>query len=343
VGCNVKIYLTYEPKHSIEVLTMSERFVETNPDLVEQIRSLYCIYEAIQWAVPQTQENFGSGHVFPIVESWQEMQVSYNLCMFGFYKQAMVSLRSAFELGLLNVYWNLNDNGHLVIKNWLQSTENTPRFKDIWKQLESDPRILMFQKSHDVKSQLKQLGYLHEYVHTAGYYYSSEFKRIKTNYQTFDERAFRTWLKSASEVTKMVCLLHVIKYPVIVIRSDYDAKFGIDRPLCVMDEHIIQSIEKLLGGNYMKTVYEIANEDPTVKWLKSLPDLSEDERDNTIIEYDKVQIERMGLYEWLEKEKKGYGDEWESDKIQARIELLSKWAHEKGFLRPMMDRFSNED
>lgn len=83
-------------------------------NLEERISKLGWAYYSIGSVIPQTVDSLWSGHFFPYTESWDELQVSFCLSLFGLYKQAMVSLRSGLELGLLSVYWNLNDDGHIV-------------------------------------------------------------------------------------------------------------------------------------------------------------------------------------------------------------------------------------
>ena len=111
----------YKPEKSITVLKQTEDYFEKNPDTIRKIKELSWICDSIGKTVPQTTENFWSGHFFPYTESWDELQISFNLVMFGFYKQAFMSLRSGLELGLLSVYYNINDDGHLEVQSWVVS------------------------------------------------------------------------------------------------------------------------------------------------------------------------------------------------------------------------------
>jgi len=125
----------YDCGRSIQVYEKSQKLIEAN-GYRYRIAELAWVYHSIGGVIPQTTKNLWSGHFFPWEESWEEIQVSFNPCLFGFYKQAMVSLRSGLELGLLSVYWNLNDDGHKVIQDWLSSREDTPCLGEIWKKLE---------------------------------------------------------------------------------------------------------------------------------------------------------------------------------------------------------------
>jgi hypothetical protein len=41
-------------------------------------------YHSTGDVIPHTSLNFWSGHFFPWVESWEELQISLNLCSLGF-------------------------------------------------------------------------------------------------------------------------------------------------------------------------------------------------------------------------------------------------------------------
>jgi hypothetical protein len=127
----------FEADKSIEVYKQTENYFTENPDVKSRIEELGWVYHTVGMIIPQNFENLWSGHFFPFIESWEELQVSFNLICFGLYKQAFVSLRSGLELGLLSVYYNINDDGHNTVKDWLKSKDikeaNTPPAHKIWK------------------------------------------------------------------------------------------------------------------------------------------------------------------------------------------------------------------
>ena len=100
----------WHPDKSVGVYEESKRFLDQS-GLEPEITRVGWTYHHVGDLIPHTMENFWSGHFFPWLESWEEIQISCNLALFGFYKQAKVSLRGGLELGLLSVYWNLNDRG----------------------------------------------------------------------------------------------------------------------------------------------------------------------------------------------------------------------------------------
>src|ERR1035437_2643675 len=121
------------------------------------------------------------------------MQIAYNLVEMGFYKQSFYSLRRGFELGLLSVYWNLNDDGHIIIQDWLNDEIDTPRFNIVWDKLNSHNNFSKFQEFFDIKTRLLNLGYLHNYVHSKGRLYSNMMGKPKSNHQTFEADCFEEW------------------------------------------------------------------------------------------------------------------------------------------------------
>jgi len=341
----------YEPKNSIKVLKETEKYLEENLELENRLDESKWIYHSIGMIIPQTFENLFSGHFFPYLESQQELQISFNLVCFGLYKQAFVSLRSALELGLLSVYYNINDDGHNTVKDWLSSKDsydsNTPRAGKVWKILLSNPNIKEFNDKHDLRKTFDELGYLHNYVHTKGAKFSNRMGLLKGNSQTFESNLIIKWLKSYEDVIFLICILHLLKYPLAVVRFDYSKKFGIDIPsFGGLQEYYIDKIAKMLPEGYLKDIEEIAKKDKqtqeTIKEIKSFPDMTDEEVENQALELEKMFIEDgEGFILWLESQKnilKAVGETEFSDSMKMRIEILRSWAIENDFMNPKFER-----
>ncbi|MBT3257380.1 MAG: hypothetical protein HN366_13130 [Deltaproteobacteria bacterium] len=106
------------------MLEYSNVFFKNNPKIKDKYEALSWAYHSVGKMIPHTTENFWSDHFFPYTESWDELQISFNLVLFGLYKQAFVSLRSGLELSMLSVYYNINDDGHKTVQDWLKSKDN---------------------------------------------------------------------------------------------------------------------------------------------------------------------------------------------------------------------------
>jgi len=334
----------YEPDKSIQVYKRTIEYLEKHADVKEKIQELSWVYQSLHHVIPTTTSSFWSGHNFPFTESWDELQISFNLICFGLYKQAMSSLRSALELGLLSVYYNINNDGHIAVKKWLSSADtkeaDTPKIQDVWKILIKHENIEKFQKEFDINKRLLDLNFLHNYVHTKGYIYSNKLGKKKSNFQTFEEDFVFLWLSKFEEIIIIVMTLHLLKYPTALIKYDYSIKFGIDIPSfshLQIDE--IDSLKKYLPKDYYELLEKISINDPETRdffeWIKTYPDMSEEDVENQIVEMDKDDIERQGIIDYKKQQLIIYGvDDFDGfpNKVKNRITKLEKWAIKKGFI-----------
>ena len=343
----------YEPEKSIAVFKKTEDFFKKNPDIKRKIKELGCVYDSIGNTVPQTTENFWSGHLFPYTESWDELQISFNLVIFGFYKQAFMSLRSGLELGLLSVYYNINDDGHHEVQSWLKSKDSweadTPRTKKIWQILNSNTNIATFNKELNIRERYNKLSFLHNYVHTKGYKYSNHLGIPKSNFQTFEEKIFLKWLTTYQEIIIIIVTLHLLKYPIGVIEFDWSKKIGIDNPFPVLEIFEIQRISNLLPNDYMTAIKTIADKDKFTqdlyRHIENIPDMTQEEKELQSIDFDKSMIENgQGFLEWekqqIEWMKKYYNED--ENEILKRIEILRKWAIENNMMKPKIERLKDQ-
>jgi len=329
---------TYTPDRSLAVHGEFQSLLEESGHF-KKITELAWAYHDVGDLIPHPLEALWSGHFFPWVESWEDLQISCTLCLFGLYKQAMASLRSALELGLLSVYWNLNDDGHTTVKSWLRSRQDTPRSKEIWRRLASHPNFQAFQEQHDLKARILDLGFLHDYVHTKGRKYSNAFGIMKSNYQTLERSAFDTWFSSFAEVIRVLAICHLIKYPLGVIHFPWSKKFGIDTPMFGgLDGHQVDRLHELVGDNIFQTLTTIAANDPhvagIVEWAQSLPDMSAQDVKDQIVNMDKQEIEMSGLPQWLKNQRVILNHVEDKEHYERRIALLTAWAKENGFDKP---------
>jgi hypothetical protein len=336
----------YEPDHSIDVYKSTDEYFEKNKDIVERIFTISMVYQAIRDAIPTTMENFWSGHFFPYMESWDELQVSFTLCQFGLYKQAMSSLRSGLELGLLSVYYNINDEGHKTVQKWVNSRDtsdaDTPKFSEVWKILIGHPNIQKFQNKIDLKKRIQELGYLHNYVHTKGKKYSNDIGLLKSNFQTFEEEGLMKWLVAFQEIVTLVTTLHMLKYPTTMADLNYEQKFGIDVPGF---PHIrtggLDRIETFLPKEYFSLIKEIATEDSEAiqfkEWIEGLPDITNNQVEEQLINLDKMDIRGGGFQNYTKNQLTMYAAtsvEGLPNDVKLRMDKLEIWARENGEYEP---------
>ena len=136
----------------------------------------------------------------------------------------------------------------------------------------------------------------------------------------------------------------MIKYPIGVMKFDYSAKFGIDLPsFGGLREFEVDRLEKIIGQDIFQHLEAIAKIDDHVRsvmdWVMSLPTMSAEDIKNQIIEFDKEEIERIGLEQWLENEKLLFGKEFAVDPShKSKVEYLINWAKENGYEKPIWER-----
>ncbi len=344
---------TYDPDTSINVYEKTNEYLESNKEISDKISELSWLYHSALDIIPTTIDSFWSGHNFPYVESWEESQISFSQMCFGLYKQSMSSLRSVLELGLLSVYYNINDDGHNAVQKWLNSEDskeaNTPRITDIWKILIKNENIQKFQKNSDLKQRLLNLNYLHNYVHTKGQLYSNRLGRLKSNCQTFEQDYVLKWVETFEEIVTIVMTLHLLKFPNGMISYDYSRKFGIDIPsFSHLQGFQIQKLKKYLKNNDFKILSTISSEDPEtinfMEWIESLPEMTENDVENQIVDMDKREIERQGMKSYEKNQLTMYQAE-SIDQLPASVKIrydkLHKWAVENDFLEGKINTAGN--
>lgn len=177
-----------------EVVASTETFFKDHPEYAEIIETYVLAFHNIINLIPATIDNFWSGNLFPYASAEYELHSSVYFATRGFYKHALNSLRSVLELGLLSVYWDIEDKSHIEIQEWLQSKEDTPFRRTIERRLLENKNIKRF---NDERGFFTQLGALYRrlssFTHTKGAIYSSRALSI-SNFNTFQEMFLRYWV-----------------------------------------------------------------------------------------------------------------------------------------------------
>lgn len=245
----------------------------------------------------------------------------------------------------MSVYYNLNDDGHNVIKAWLRAEAsweaNTPTSKRIWKILLSNENIKHFDEKHGLQQLFEELGFLSNFVHAKGHQYSNFVGKRKSNYQTFEADVFIKWLKTYEKVVSLVITLHMLKYPISTIRYDWDRKVGFDNPFPVCDSYIVDNFEGVIGVEFFQDIAQIAKKDNVTQDLIAhvlgMPDLTKNERKEKVIEFDKLMIEIGNGFElWKENELNLYASTSKETRTELidKINKLESWAKSNGYYDP---------
>ncbi|HZX14247.1 MAG TPA: hypothetical protein VFF49_07585 [Thermodesulfobacteriota bacterium] len=101
------------------------------------------------------------------------------------------------------------------------------------------------------------------------------------------------------EVVKVLSILHLINYPIGIIKLDYFSKFGIDIPMFGgLEPFKVERIEKVIRQDVFRDIEAFAEVDDDVKriieWVSSLPDMSGEEVENQKKEFVRNMTKKLG-------------------------------------------------
>lgn len=279
--------------------------------------------------------DFFSGYSFSLMESYEELECSHKLIKFGFYKQSMISLRVALEIGLLSVYWNIFGKDSVKFKEWFKSKENTPRKdNDFWNTIKTNKNISCFDERYKIIDEIKTNS-LSNFVHTKGLFYSNYHQRSSKE-DPFD--GYREWLLGFKNVVRYIEIFHLLLFPTLNIRHSTSfllRKFGTFGKMPIFgaghgDE--MHCIYSFIPNEQKEFIIELTSNDAEVKyikkWLNGLPDLTEGEVVEIKIEEAKTDIKMGGGFSnW--KESPFYYSKTGLSKVH--INKIEEWAKENGF------------
>ena len=336
------LYLCNNDDHMIGTLKKTDEFLKAHKEIIEKINLSIGVARSLLEIVPITPENAMSGHLFPLGEAEDEFECSIQFCKLGFYKHAIISLRHFLELGLLSVYYDIDDKSHISIQDWLHSKEDTPYARTVLKKLKTNTNIAEF----DVKFSLleetyKCYSFLCNFTHTKGYRYSS--KRLsRSNVNNFQEKAFLKWLDVMIKVLSLVVTFHILKYPLALQNTPLYKKFGLNPPAGgFLEPNQVDNFKKILSSEWIVALQQISDNDSDAvgkaEWVNTLPDINESEIEEQIEREEKRWIEMQGFERWekdqdthLKYLKEQFPSEYESELL--RIDKIKIWAKENNLL-----------
>jgi hypothetical protein len=278
------------------VYSKSVQYLEGNASLYEEIGDFVWAYNEVGALVPQTIDNFWSGHFFPFSESYFELENSSQFCMQGFYRHAFSTLRSVLELALIGIYFDRADKSHVDSQEWLKSIDPTPFFKNALNEIFKLDRFKEADYRLDLQEKVKLLyDNLSDYVHIRGYRFSTS-GATRSNFNTFNDKAVMAYVKLMKRVVLGCITLIILKYPIGMQELPLWQKFGLNPPMGgFLDEGDQMAIFKILDARTKEVLTEISNQDSDVqslvKSINDMPDLTEDEIKRQGKEHDKMMEE----------------------------------------------------
>ncbi len=277
-----KIFVINDHSKCEQTYKESIEYLETQPALEEKVATHIWTYRETADLVPQTTTNFGSGHFFPYAESVYEVESSCELALQGFYRQALAGLRSVLELGLLSVYFDVNDTAHIDVQNWLASLEQTPRRKKIFDRLCGLDTFRQFDRRFNLLQRIQDsFGMLDRYVHTRGYEHSGSALN-RANFNRFSETSLKHYCDSLGVVVRDVIVVMLLKYPIGLQPLPLTSKFGLNGPVGgLLENHQVELMRCILEPSEKQYLQELSDQNEavqrTVRHIEQLPDLSEEQ------------------------------------------------------------------
>ena len=213
------------------VLKESNQYLDSQNEIIWKTHAAICTFYDVTDLIPLTVERVFTDYMLPISETGTELENSIQFCKMGFYKQALTELRSVLELGLLSIYWELDDDGHVKMQDWLYSRDRTPSMQKIVSELITNQNIKDFDNKHNFCDNVRDLyDALSGFTHTRGSKFS-HWTLSRSNFNCFNEKSLLRCLDLFFEVVNVVVIAYVLKYPVALQHTPLDQKFGLNYPI----------------------------------------------------------------------------------------------------------------
>jgi hypothetical protein len=310
MNLNSPVQILNSEDRYLKVLEETNQYFREHEDIAKEINDHIWIMHDLLDLIPETVEKFFSGHTFPLMESQYEIEASIAFCMQGFYKHSMIALRNALELGLMSVYWDVDDKSEVDIQSWLKSVENTPFRKNISKRLLQHKHIFTFNEQvHLIDYIDKVYGLLSDFGHTKGAKFSSRGLG-RSNVNTFYDKSLHLWLRLFKQVIQIIAVVHICKYPIGFQFTPLDDKFGLNGPAGgFLNPHQSNRIKQNLNEDWNKVLQKISDSDDEAvgasEWVNQKPDITQEEFDKQAEDFDKETIRAYvgGFKGWLKNEK----------------------------------------
>lgn len=302
---DVSWWAVYSDEELARVAAGTDAYLDRFPDVHAAISESTWLIQGLTQLVPVTEKSLFSGNLHPLFEAEADLRASTTQMRLGLYKQALTGLRGVLELGLLSVYWDVDDAAHTDIRDWLRGSVDTPGSKTVGKRLS---------KLASVKTALEEDTDLFErgavlsreisaFVHSRGFAHSTAGLIPHTNRPAFDESVLLKWASLLERVLELVLTFHLLKYPVGLQVTPLSQKLGLNKPVggfvepFVRDRflaHLHPARAKLLQG--------ISDADPQARkaaeYFQSLPDYPPEAWRDDMIKDDQRWIAMMGYEGW---------------------------------------------
>lgn len=272
-------------------------YFKKRPKLAEKLDAVFFFgYQVLLDAIPSDWDSLKKIGYFPFGEASDEINYAVSFSLAGLYKTSFWSLRNFLELCLTGIYFlSLEKEGEGV--NWLKSKRKTPSHNQIIELVFKEPYFEAADKKFDYKSLMKKTyDDLCKYIHTRGEKFG--YKELnRSNLPRFNAETLENFVIKANDVSEVIAIALVLKYPILLISLPIFDKFGLNPPMSgFLDYEGVEAIERIIDSEKLKLLKEITYNDDNsksiIEWIESLPDISKEELEKQI-EWHKQFLEEM--------------------------------------------------
>lgn len=249
----------------------------------ERLAIHFRAHDHIGSLIPQTTENFASGHFFPYAESRSQLEISYLMTLMGLYGPGRIALRSVLELSLLQVHFAADDNEARDVAEWLRSRDRTPNRRSIFSKLGELDYFRAFDSRFGLFTRVsRHFDAIDQFAHTRGMRHSHLGLNRGSNVIEFSAESFEDYIESACPIITMAIELLLLKYPIGMQALPLDEKFGFEGPVGgFLREDQVKVIRGILPQEELDFLQLLSDTDAsvraTVKAILAMPDISEED------------------------------------------------------------------
>lgn len=326
-----------------ETYELTAQYLQDNAVVLEDINDHYWALHYVWDVIPQNISTiFRSSHTFPAMEAQSKFDSAIALALEGFYHESILCLKNCYELGLLSVFYNHDENGPSNIEAWAKGEIDTPFMRELKKGLKKVPGFIDFDVKFGLFDELDATyRTLNNYSHTRGIRHSARGIAMQSNVNHFEEKAFSEWWRVASVVAKSLVLVHTIRYPLAIKKLNLYTKFGISIPFgYFLDDGHVDMVRKVLPDDRLQFIEGLLEKDEfsqsVIKDVLDMPDMTKEDYKKQTFNHHRMSVEHDpdGYEGWFESHSKMY-EQFGVDVYEKFLEEakeLKKWAEENGFM-----------
>lgn len=280
----LSLIVTDYADHSRKTREETLEYLATDNPASERIQNAFDAFRQASMVYPVTEDNFLSGERVPLIEAQETNEILLFQLFSGMYKLSFQLLRELLELVLLQFYFYLDCDKH-VLDGWLRGEYDTPYKATLKGTLSKSELYSIANPQLSLDSQLDTLyGLLCEYAHTQGI--ARSHQTLKTaNRPVFSKFALQKFSKVYFDTIKYCISLIAIHFPNAIVPLPVFEKFGYGGPISLIEQDQVEMIRTIFTDTELSVLELLASNNQAFQELKSrveaMPDLTEEEIDQS--------------------------------------------------------------